>query len=218
MAARRLPAHRVGARARESGVATIFRTLHATARISYDAAMSDNDVESGVEAKGGDGAKESGAPADEGKAPEGTGGAGSKESVLADLKAERESRQALEAELAESKAFRESLTALLGGKSAEQDPKELAAQAVAERDEALRLNAVYASAPAGTDVAALLDSVSFRAGLAKAADAKAFVTGFVKDNPRYMPGSPDQARNLNSGNGAAPQGRVTLDDLIRGRR
>ena len=199
-------------------MATIFRTLHATARISYDAAMSDNDVESGVEAQGGDGAKESGAPADEGKAPEGTGGAGSKESVLADHKAERESRQALEAELAESKAFRESLTALLGGKSAEQDPKELAAQAVAERDEALRLNAVYASAPAGTDVAALLDSVSFRAGLAKAADAKAFVTGFVKDNPRYMPGSPDQARNLNSGNGAAPQGRVTLDDLIRGRR
>jgi hypothetical protein len=47
--------------------------------------MSDNDVESGVEAQGGDGAKESGAPADEGKAPEGTGGAGSKESVLADL-------------------------------------------------------------------------------------------------------------------------------------
>lgn len=183
----------------------------------YNASMSDV-VESATTEEppeGEAGAKESGAQA-EYKTPE--GGAGSKEAVLADLKAERESRQALEAELAESKAFRESLTALLGGKSAEQDPKELAAQAVAERDEALRLNAVYASAPAGTDVAALLDSVSFRAGLAKAADAKAFVTGFVKDNPRYMPGSPDQARNLNFGNGAAPQGRVTLDDLIRGRR
>jgi hypothetical protein len=183
----------------------------------YDAAMSADNVES-EESEGGEveaGAKESGAQA---KIETPEGGAGSKESVLADLKAERESRQALEAELAESKAFRESLTALLGGKSAEQDPKELAAQAVAERDEALRLNAVYASAPAGTDVAALLDSVSFRDGLAKATDAKAYVAGFVKDNPRYMPGSPDQARNLNFGNGAAPQGRVTLDDLIRGRR
>ena len=183
----------------------------------YNASMSDV-VESAMTEEpqeGEAGAKESGAQAE---AKVSKGGAGSKEAVLADLKAERESRQALEKELAESKAFRESLTALLGGKDTKQDPEQLATQAVAERDEALRLNAVYSSAPAGTDVAALLDSVSFRAGLAKATDAKAYVAGFVKDHPRYVPGSGAQARNLNSDNGAAPQPKLTLDDLIRGRR
>lgn len=183
----------------------------------YNASMSDV-VESATTEEpqeGEAGAKESGAQAE---AKVSKGGAGSKEAVLADLKAERESRQALEKELAESKAFRESLTALLGGKDSKQDPEQLAAQAVAERDEALRLNAVYSSAPAGTDVAALLDSVSFRAGLAKATDAKAYVVGFVKDHPRYIPGSGAQARNINSDNGTAPQAKLTLDDLIRGRR
>ena len=120
-------------------------------------------------AAAGEGAKESGAP------QTGEGGAGSKDAVLADLKAEREKRQALEAEIKASQDFRAKLAELLGGKAGEEevDPAELARQAVAERDEARRLNAVYQAAPAGTDVAALLDSMSFRAGLAVAKDIAA---------------------------------------------
>lgn len=161
----------------------------------------------------GEGAKESGAP----KTGEGANdaGAGSKDAVLADLKAEREKRQALQAEIDESKAFRAKLTELLGGKPEQQDPAELARQAVAERDEARRLNAVYMAAPAGTDVAALLDSLAFRAGLAETKDIAAYVAKMVKENPRYTIGA--GAHNLNQGNGAQPPKPKSIDDLIRGR-
>ena len=157
----------------------------------------------------GEGAKESGAPT------AGEGGAGSKDAVLADLKAEREKRQALEAEIKASQDFRAKLTELLGGKPEQQDPAELARQAVAERDEARRLNAVYQAAPAGTDVAALLDSMSFRAGLAEAKDIAAYVAQVVKENPRYTISA--GAHNLNQGNGAVAPKPKSIDDLIRGR-
>ena len=165
-------------------------------------------------AAAGEGAKESGAPT------AGEGGAGSKDAVLADLKAEREKRQALEAEIKASQDFRAKLTVLLGGKPEQQDPAELARQAIAERDEALRLNAVYQAAPAGTDVAALLDSMSFRAGLAEAKDIAAYVAQVVKENPRYVVGgaaSAAMAHNLNQGNGAVAPKPKSIDDLIRGR-
>ena len=163
-------------------------------------------------AAAGEGAKESGAPA------AGEGGAGSKDAVLADLKAEREKRQALEAEIKASQDFRAKLTELLGGKPEQQDPAELARQAVAERDEARRLNAVYQAAPAGTDVAALLDSMSFRAGLAEAKDIAAYVAKVVKENPRYtISAGVSAAHNLNQGNGAQPPKPKSIDDLIRGR-
>ena len=167
-------------------------------------------------AAAGEGAKESGAPT------AGEGGAGSKEAVLADLRAEREKRQALEAEIKASQDFRAKLAELLGGKAGEEeaDPAELARQAVAERDEARRLNAVYQAAPAGTDVAALLDSMSFRAGLAEAKDIAAYVAQVVKDNPRYVVGgaaSAAMAHNLNQGNGAVAPKPKSIDDLIRGR-
>ena len=165
-------------------------------------------------AAAGEGAKESGAPA------AGEGGAGSKDAVLADLKAEREKRQALEAEIKASQDFRAKLTELLGGKPEQQDPAELARQAVAERDEARRLNAVYQAAPAGTDVAAMLDSMSFRAGLAKAKDIAAYVAQVVKENPRYSfraGVASAAAHNLNQGNGAQPPKPKSIDDLIRGR-
>ena len=163
-----------------------------------------------------EGAKESGAPA------AGEGGAGSKDAVLADLKAEREKRQALQAELEASQELRTKLAELLGGKAGEKeaDPAELARQAVAERDEARRLNAVYQAAPAGTDVAALLDSLSFRAGLAEAKDIAAYVAKVVKENPRYTIGAgvaSAAAHNLNQGNGAQPPKPKSIDDLIRGR-
>ena len=160
-----------------------------------------------------EGAKESGAPA------AGEGGAGSKDAVLADLKAEREKRQALEAEIKASQDFRAKLTELLGGKPEQQDPAELARQAIAERDEARRLNAVYQAAPAGTDVAALLDSMSFRAGLAEAKDVGAYVAKVVEDNPRYLSGGAgvSAAHNLNQGNGASMPKPKSIDDLIRGR-
>ena len=161
-----------------------------------------------------EGAKESGAPA------AGEGGAGSKDAVLADLKAEREKRQALEAEIKASQDFRAKLAELLGGKAGEEeaDPAELARQAVAERDEARRLNAVYQAAPAGTDVAALLDSMSFRAGLAEAKDIAAYVAQVVKENPRYtISAGVSAAHNLNQGNGAQPPKPKSIDDLIRGR-
>ena len=163
----------------------------------------------------GEGAKESGAP----KAGEGAG-AGSKDAVLADLKAEREKRQALQAELEASQELRAKLAELLGGKAGEKeaDPAELARQAVAERDEARRLNAVYQAAPAGTDVAALLDSMSFRAGLAEAKDIAAYVAQVVKENPRYtISAGVSAAHNLNQGNGAQPPKPKSIDDLIRGR-
>ena len=163
-------------------------------------------------AAAGEGAKESGAPT------AGEGGAGSKDAVLADLKAEREKRQALEAEIKASQDFRAKLTELLGGKPEQQDPAELARQAVAERDEARRLNAVYQAAPAGTDVAALLDSLSFRAGLAEAKDIAAYVAKVVKENPRYtISAGVSAAHNLNQGNGAQPPKPKSIDDLIRGR-
>ena len=161
-----------------------------------------------------EGAKESGAPA------AGEGGAGSKDAVLADLKAEREKRQALEAEIKASQDFRAKLAELLGGKAGEEeaDPAELARQAVAERDEARRLNAVYQAAPAGTDVAALLDSMSFRAGLAEAKDIAAYVAQVVKENPRYtISAGVSAAHNLNQGNGASMPKPKSIDDLIRGR-
>ena len=171
-------------------------------------------------AAAGEGAKESGAPqTGEMNNTEGAG-AGSKEAVLADLKAEREKRQALEAEIKASQDFRAKLAELLGGKAGEKeaDPAELARQAVAERDEARRLNAVYQAAPAGTDVAALLDSMSFRAGLAEAKDIAAYVAQVVKENPRYtISAGVSAAHNLNQGNGAQPPKPKSIDDLIRGR-
>ena len=173
-------------------------------------------------AAAGEGAKESGAP-QTGKMNNTEGaGAGSKDAVLADLKAEREKRQALEAEIKASQDFRAKLAELLGGKAGEEetDPAELARQAVAERDEARRLNAVYQAAPAGTDVAALLDSLSFRAGLAEAKDIAAYVAKVVEENPRYTIGAgvaSAAAHNLNQGNGAQPPKPKSIDDLIRGR-
>ena len=171
-------------------------------------------------AAAGEGAKESGAPkAGEMDNNEGAG-AGSKDAVLADLKAEREKRQALQAELEASQELRTKLAELLGGKAGEKeaDPAELARQAVAERDEARRLNAVYQAAPAGTDVAALLDSMSFRAGLAEAKDIAAYVAQVVKENPRYtISAGVSAAHNLNQGNGAQPPKPKSIDDLIRGR-
>lgn len=171
-------------------------------------------------AAAGEGAKESGAPqTGEMNNTEGSG-AGSKDAVLADLKAEREKRQALQAELEASQELRTKLAELLGGKAGEKeaDPAELARQAVAERDEARRLNAVYQAAPAGTDVAALLDSMSFRAGLAEAKDIAAYVAKVVKENPRYtISAGVSAAHNLNQGNGAQPPKPKSIDDLIRGR-
>ena len=171
-------------------------------------------------AAAGEGAKESGAPqTGEMNNAEGAG-AGSKGAILADLRAEREKRQALEAEIKASQDFRAKLAELLGGKAGEEeaDPAELARQAVAERDEARRLNAVYQAAPAGTDVAALLDSMSFRAGLAEAKDIAAYVAQVVKENPRYtISAGVSAAHNLNQGNGAQPPKPKSIDDLIRGR-
>ena len=171
-------------------------------------------------AAAGEGAKESGAPqTGEMNNTEGAG-AGSKDAVLADLKAEREKRQALQAELEASQELRTKLAELLGGKAGEKeaDPAELARQAIAERDEARRLNAVYQAAPAGTDVAALLDSLSFRAGLAEAKDIAAYVAKVVKENPRYtISAGVSAAHNLNQGNGAQPPKPKSIDDLIRGR-
>lgn len=173
-----------------------------------------------ITAAAGEGAKESGAPQTGEMNNDEGAGAGSKGAVLADLKAEREKRQALEAEIKASQDFRAKLAELLGGKSGgeETDPAELARQAIAERDEAQRLNAVYAAAPAGTDVAALLDSLAFRAGLAETKDIAAYVAKMVEENPRYtISAGVSAAHNLNQGNGAQPLKPKSIDDLIRGR-
>ena len=219
-----VPTQPVEPRARKHWVAAQFCPYNAAQGVRYNASMSTEVSTSAggspaageesqtTTAAAGEGAKESGAP------QTGEGGAGSKDAVLADLKAEREKRQALEAEIKASQDFRAKLTELLGGKPEQQDPAELARQAVAERDEARRLNAVYQAAPAGTDVAALLDSMSFRAGLAEAKDIAAYVAQVVKENPRYtISVGVSAAHNLNQGNGAQPPKPKSIDDLIRGR-
>ena len=67
-------------------------------------------------------------------------------------------------------------------------------------------------------MAALLDSMSFRAGLAEAKDVGAYVAKVVEDNPRYtISAGVSAAHNLNQGNGAQPPKPKSIDDLIRGR-
>ena len=147
-------------------------------------------------------------------APREEGGKGSKESVLADLAKERDSRQEAERQVAELRAFREGITRLLGGDSEEADPIELAKAETARADNAERLLAVYQAAPAGTDISTLLDSVKFREGLAGAEEVEAYVKTFIKDNPRYAPGDASVARNLNSGN-TTPTPKMSFDDILR---
>lgn len=142
------------------------------------------------------------------------GGKGSKDAVLADLAKERDKRQEAEAQLAELAQFRDGITALLGGDKEEADPVELARAEKARADNAERLLAVYKSAPAGANVTALLDSVSFRDGLGEAKDVTKYVEDFIKNNPRFTPGDAGAARNLNLGNREAPT-TTNFNDVLR---
>ena len=146
---------------------------------------------------------------------EDTGGAGSKQAVLADLQRERETRRSLQSQVEELSGFRESITKLLGGGEGTPDPAELANRLTGEtsRAEAAEklLKAVLA-APVGTNVASMVDSVSFREGAATAEDVTAFVAEWAKANAHVGAGP---ARDLNRGNTIEPSAK-SFDDVIRG--
>lgn len=148
-------------------------------------------------------------------------GSGGKAAVLADLNKERTQRQQLAKENQELKTFKEGLAKLLGGEQQDLDPKELAnklTSAESRASTAEKLLGVYRSAPVGADVAGLVDSVAFRAGLAGAEDVAEFTKKFIKDNPRFAGTSADTARNLNQGNGAGSGGAKTMNDILRSAR
>lgn len=127
-------------------------------------------------------------------------GAGSKEQLKADLASERDKRQAQEAKTAELESKIDQLTKglsqALGIKDDEAKqvtPEQLTQQLTttqAERDALAVEVAIYRTAPAGVDAAALLDSRAFTDSLqgvdpkdSEALNAK--VTAFVDANPRF---------------------------------
>lgn len=146
-----------------------------------------------------------------------TGGAGSKDAVLADLAAERDKRQAAEQA---SKATADKLQAVLNAlglaKDEHADPAKEAEtwrQQVAERDRQL---AVLRNAPTQVDAQALLDSRSFLTTLEDIdpndqAAVTATITGFVDSHPRFSrtPSTTHGARDL-----AQPTNSSTSSDPL----
>lgn len=127
-------------------------------------------------------------------------GAGSKEQLKADLASERDKRQQEQAKVTELKAkidqLTQGLSQALGIKDDEAQkvtPEQLTQQLTttqAERDALAVEVAIYRTAPAGVDAAALLDSRAFTDSLqgvdpkdSEALNAK--VTAFVDANPRF---------------------------------
>ena len=148
-----------------------------------------------------------------------TGGAGSKQAVLADLHRERETRRSLQSQVEELSGFRDSITRLLGGEGESPSPEELANTLTGETARAdgaeKLLNAVLA-APLGTNVAAMVDSLSFRQGAEKAEDVAQFTKEWIEKNPTFRVGG-GVARDMNQGNDAPSGKPKSFDDILRGR-
>ena len=136
-------------------------------------------------------------------------GAGSKEQLKSDLAGERKKRQELEARVDQLTAGLTQALGIKGDEGAKLTPEQLTEQlntASAERDAASRQLAVFAAAPDGVDVKALLDSRSFLDHLDKAApsspeEISTAVASYVAANPRF------KARSGSLGDIAAGHGR-----------
>ena len=151
--------------------------------------------------------------ADSDKDDNGYKGAGSKDALKADLTAERTKRQDLERQFNE---FRDGLTKALGLKSDEVTPEQLTQQLQQANQDGAQKDAriaaleqvvnVFTQSPAHADVQALVDSKAFTDKLAadKPTDLKAFVTDYVKDNPRFARGGGTNG-DLAAGHGRIPE-------------
>lgn len=162
--------------------------------------------------------------ADDDEAGDQPEGRGSKSAVLADLAGERDKRQKAETELAEFRAKVAELFGVEAPKSDDDAPTKAEIEAArAEARTAQVELSVVRNAPEGVDVAALLDSSSFRDVMSKVdpTDSKAVkakVEKFVADHPRFTVQAPAQRRSTRDA-AARPTGQgqsKTMDDLIRG--
>ena len=143
------------------------------------------------------------------------------ESLQAALTAERQARVTLEAQLTQ---FKTGLAQALGIEEAKATPEQLAEQLAAAQAETATSRvqlALYKAAPAGVDVAALLDSASFTRSLAGVDpdDAETIATKvntFVEANPRFrttMPGAGLHDAHANDASG--PSTPPDINKLLR---
>lgn len=151
--------------------------------------------------------------------------AGGKVRLQADLAAERDKRQQLEQQFGQ---LRDGLAQALGINQGEQvTPEQLTQQLTEAQSERDGLNArlqVFLNAPDGVDTRALLDSRSFTdtlggIDLSNPAAVTQAVNDFVDSHPRFRtgPATPPGMRDATAGR-STPQGSISMDDLIRGRR
>ena len=142
------------------------------------------------------------------------------QALQASLAAEQQARQALEAQLAQLKT---GLAQALGIEEAKATPEQLAEQLAAAQAETATSRvqlALYKAAPAGVDVAALLDSTSFARSLTgidptdvDAITAK--VTSFVEANPRFRTINPGAGFGDAHAGSADPKQPVGINELLR---
>ena len=159
-------------------------------------------------------------PADEAPETPDPQAAPADESLQAALTAERQARVTLEAQLTQ---FKTGLAAALGVEEAKATPEQLAEQLAAAQAETATSRvqlALYKAAPAGVDVAALLDSTSFTRSLTgidptdiDAITAK--VTSFVEANPRFRTINPGAGFNDTHAGSADPKQPVGVNELLR---
>jgi len=137
-------------------------------------------------------------------------GRGGKDQILADLAAERDKRQELEAQFS---GFRDAFAKALGLDKGEQlTPEQLTAQVTEQTgraEKAERMLAVTRAIPATVDADALLDSAAFQRAVGEASADKVAetVTAFVADHPRFLRTNPAAGgRDLNEA--PAPTGEL----------
>lgn len=145
-------------------------------------------------------------------------GRGGKDQILADLAAERDKRQELEAQFS---GFRDAFAKALGLDKGEQlTPEQLTAQVTEQTgraDAAERQLAVFRALPATVDKDALLDSTAFQKAISDVTPDKVAetVTSFVDDHPRFLRTNPGAgASDAGAANPPAPA--KSMDDWIRG--
>ena len=146
-------------------------------------------------------------------------GRGGKDQILADLAAERDKRQELEAQFS---GFRDAFAKALGLDGEKPlTPEQLTAQVTEQTsraEKAERLLAVTRAIPATVDADALLDSSAFQKAIAEVPAAKVAetVTSFVEQHPRFLRTNPGAgASDAGAGNPPAPA--KSMDDWIRGK-
>lgn len=146
-------------------------------------------------------------------------GKGGKDQILADLAAERDKRQELEAQFS---GFRDAFAKALGLDKGEQlTPEQLTAQVseqTSRAEKAERLLAVTRAMPATVDADALLDSSAFQKAIANVPADKVAetVTSFVEQHPRFLRTNPGAGAS-DAGAGNPPSPAKSMDDWLRGK-